>query len=141
MAWIMTTSVLRDSLAINHFISKARSWNNCLEVVLRCPTRHHSLQQLRAKSSANQNHEYLLFPSFHFQLSWIYHYYLLSVIFFYTGHKMQFIEDDHPTTARKKFGKSKPSIFTIPLPCRKHIFCNFMGLEMITSISDNLNDL
>ena len=61
MGWIMTNSALRDSLAINHFISKARSWNNCLEVVLRCPTRHHSLQQLRAKNSANQNHEYLLF--------------------------------------------------------------------------------
>ena len=62
MGWIMTISALRDSLAINHFISKARSWNNCLEVVLRCPTRHHSLQQLRAKNSANQNHQYLLFP-------------------------------------------------------------------------------
>ena len=52
MGWIMTNSAVRDSLAINHFISKARSWNNCLEVVL---------QQLRAKNSANQNHEYLLF--------------------------------------------------------------------------------
>ena len=61
MGWIMTISALRDSLAINHFISKARSWNNCLEVVLRCPTRHHSLQQLRAKNSAYQNHQYLLF--------------------------------------------------------------------------------
>ena len=77
----------------------------------------------------------------HFRLSWNYHYYLLSAIFFYMGDTIQFIEDDHPTTARKKFGKSKPSIFTAPLPCRKHIFCNFMGLEMVTSISDNLNDL
>ena len=129
MGWIMTISALRDSLAINHFISKARSWNNCLEVVLRCPTRHYSLQQLRAKSSANQNHEYLLFPSFHFSLSAELDLSLLSIIsyfLFYTGDTMQFIEDDHPTTARKKFGKSKPSIFTVPLPCTKHIFCNFL---------------
>ena len=61
MAWIMTTSALRDSLAINHIISKARSWNNYLEVVLRCPTCRNSLQQLRAKNSAYQNHQYLLF--------------------------------------------------------------------------------
>ena len=61
MGWIMTTSALRDSLAINHFISKAHSWNNYLEVVLRCPTCRNSLQQLRAKNLANQNHQYLLF--------------------------------------------------------------------------------
>ena len=89
MGWIKTISALRDSSAINHFISKARSWNNCLEVVLRCPTRHHSLQQLRAKNSANQNHQYLLFP----------------------------------------------------FPVDNFFFCNFMGLEMITSISYNLSDL
>ena len=86
MGWIMTNSALRDSLAINHFISKARSWNNCLEVVLRCPTRYYSLQQLRAKSSANQNHEYLLFPSFHFSLSAELDLSLLSIISYFLLH-------------------------------------------------------